>query len=279
VSLKLVTIDMDETLLRNDKSYDNKRFDKIVSSLDKLGVIVCIASGNSVKEIKGYLSNGSLEIIYLAGDNGNDIELANNHISTNYIETNILKQVSELVDQDDDLQMIVNSPLNAYTKYIYEKDKDFISRFYDEIHIINSYEEIRDNEQPVKCAILSAKTLEKNKIIVKEINNEIEGVASVTAGEGWFDVYNDEGGKGAAVKWLQEEKNISSNQSIAFGDSLNDSGMMERSEFSVAMKNADKELKDICDYVIGSNEEQAVLDILEKFIKTGNMNFIEKYRN
>jgi len=270
---------MDETLLRNDKSYDNKRFDKIVSSLDKLGVIVCIASGNSVKEIKGYLSNGSLEIIYLAGDNGNDIELANNHISTNYIETNILKQVSELVDQDDDLQMIVNSPLNAYTKYIYEKDKDFISRFYDEIHIINSYEEIRDNEQPVKCAILSAKTLEKNKIIVKEINNEIEGVASVTAGEGWFDVYNDEGGKGAAVKWLQEEKNISSNQSIAFGDSLNDSGMMERSEFSVAMKNADKELKDICDYVIGSNEEQAVLDILEKFIKTGNMNFIEKYRN
>lgn len=237
-----------------------------------------IASGNDVRKIKSYLSDEMLETIYLAGDNGNDIELAGEHIHTNYIDIKALEEVYALVDSDDDLQMIFNSPNNAYSKYIYEKDREFISLFYEEINMIDSLDEIPEGEQPIKGAILSSKELKDTKKVVAKINNDIDGLASVTTGEGWFDVYNSEGGKGSAIDWLQGVKGTKPAETIAFGDSLNDSSMMEYADYSVAMSNADEDLKDICDYEIGNNEDQAVLDILEKFIETGNMDFMTEYK-
>lgn len=278
MTLKLVAIDMDETLLRKDKSYESERFEKIVKTLTERDVSVMIASGNDVRKIKSYLSDEILETIYLAGDNGNDIELAGEHIHTNYIDIKALEEVYALVDSDDDLQMIFNSPNNAYSKYIYEKDREFISLFYEEINMIDSLDEIPEGEQPIKGAILSSKELKDTKKVVAKINNDIDGLASVTTGEGWFDVYNSEGGKGSAIDWLQGVKGTKPAETIAFGDSLNDSSMMEYADYSVAMSNADEDLKDICDYEIGNNEDQAVLDILEKFIETGNMDFMTEYK-
>lgn len=278
MTLKLVAIDMDETLLRKDKSFESERFEKIVHTLTDQGVDVMIASGNDVRKIKSYLSDEMLELIYLAGDNGNDIELAGEHIHTNYIEITALEEVYDLVDSDDDLQMIFNSPNQAYSKYIYEKDREFIAMFYEDITMLETLDDLPEGEQPIKGAILSAKALEDTKKIVAKINDEIEGLASVTTGEGWFDVYHSEGGKGSAMDWLQGEKDISKDETIAFGDSLNDSSMMAYAKYSVAMSNADQDLKDICDYEIGNNEDQAVLDILEQYIETGNMDFMTDYQ-
>jgi hypothetical protein len=278
MTLKLVGIDMDETLLRKDKSYEQERFDEVVNALVDQGVTVVIASVNDVNKIKSYLSDNTLSKIYLAGDNGNDVEYAGEHIHTNFIDFEALEKVSDLVDSDDDLQMVVNSPENAYSKYIYEKDKDFIDLFYEEINIIDSYADMPEGEYPIKGAILSSKELEETKEVVKKINHTIEGLASVTTGEGWFDVYNSEGGKGAAIEWLQGVKGVTPEETIAFGDSLNDGGMMDFADYSVAMSNADEDLKAICNYEIGSNEDQAVIDILEKFVETGNMDFMEDYK-
>lgn len=53
---------------------------------------------------------------------------------------------------------------------------------------------------------------------------------------------------------------------------------MEFAKYSVTMKNADDEFKEYCHYEIGSNEDQAVINILEKFVETGNAEFMENYK-
>lgn len=278
MSLKLVAIDLDSTLLREDKSYDVERFDQIVETLINQGVTFVIASGNDNTKIKSYISNKTLKKVYVAGNNGNDVEQAGKHIHTNTFSREALKQVSAIVDADDDLQLVVNTQNQTFSKYIYEEDQKHVSIYYDEITFLDSYEELPENEEPVKGAILSSKTLQDTKVVLETIENEIDGITSVTSGDGWLDTYSVEGGKGSAVQWLQKEKDILVDETIAFGDSLNDGSMMEFSKYSVAMENADKDLKKICAYEIGHHEDQAVLDVLEQYIVTGNMEFMENYK-
>lgn len=278
MSIKLVAIDLDNTLLRNDKSYDKERFTQVVETLVEQGVTLVIASGNDVGKIKSYMPKEILDRIYLAGDNGNDIEFNGEHIHTNHFSLEALHEIANIVDADDELQMVVNTQYHTYSKYIYEKDKEHVGVYYDHIHILDSYADLPKGELPVKCAILSSKSLEETKEVLRQIEEEIKGLTSVTSGDGWLDAYSEDGGKGSAVSWLQEKYNISVDETIAFGDSLNDSSMMEFAKYSVTMKNADDEFKEYCHYEIGSNEDQAVINILEKFVETGNAEFMENYK-
>lgn len=130
MSLKLVAIDLDSTLLRADKSYDTERFDYAVKELMKQGVAFVIASGNENPTIKGYLSKNTIDEVYIAGSNGNDVEKAGKHIHANYFDRAALFQLDDFIDEDDDLQMILTTYEKSYSKYVYEKDKEYIRIYY-----------------------------------------------------------------------------------------------------------------------------------------------------
>lgn len=278
LSLKLVAIDLDATLLRDDKSYDMDRFDHVVTELMKQGVTFMIASGNDNDKIKSYLSESTLNKVYIAGCNGNDVEQAGKHIHTNYFSRDALSQISHIVDADDDYQLLLNTPKGTYSKYIYEKDQDYISIYYKHINMIKSYSELPEGEEPIKAAILSAKSLSETKKLIDTIINEVEGVTAVTSGGGWLDAYHEDGGKGSAVEWLQKTKGITPAETIAFGDSLNDSSMMPFAEYSCTMQNGDDEFKTFCNYEIGTNEDQAVIATLEAYMDSGNLDFMDQFK-
>ena len=53
---------------------------------------------------------------------------------------------------------------------------------------------------------------------------------------------------------------------IAFGDGQNDASMVKYAGLGVAMANAVDELKEISQYITGSNDEDGIADALYKFI-------------
>lgn len=71
--------------------------------------------------------------------------------------------------------------------------------------------------------------------------------------------------KGAGLRFLCEHLHIPIESAMVCGDSENDKDIMEAAGFAVAMGNADQEIKDIADYVTGSNEEDGVGLAIEKF--------------
>ena len=52
---------------------------------------------------------------------------------------------------------------------------------------------------------------------------------------------------------------------MCVGDGLNDVTMIEYAGLGVAMKNANKALFPVADYVTDSNDENGVLKVIEKF--------------
>ena len=71
---------------------------------------------------------------------------------------------------------------------------------------------------------------------------------------------------GTGLDHLCEYFNIRADNVMAIGNSPNDRGMLERAGFSVAVGNAEAEIKSLADYVTASNNDDGVAAVIEKFV-------------
>ena len=162
-------------------------------------------------------------------------------------------------------------------RYIYKKADatvNYASCAYD---ILPSYG-VKREDIFVRYNTSDTDTLFEHKLMVQIINELFPELQAVTSGELWIDIYHKDGGKGSAIQYLQHKYGISSEESMAFGDSLNDETMLKAVEYSIAMGNADPDLVAFCQYQIGTNEEQAVLDVLEQLTSETNLAFMQQYK-
>jgi hydroxymethylpyrimidine pyrophosphatase-like HAD family hydrolase len=72
--------------------------------------------------------------------------------------------------------------------------------------------------------------------------------------------------KGAALKTLLKELGVAPQNVLAMGDGENDIEMLQLAGIGVAVGNADQRLKDIADHVVGTNDEDAVAQVIERFV-------------
>ena len=77
--------------------------------------------------------------------------------------------------------------------------------------------------------------------------------------------------KGNALLALADILQIPHDQTMACGDHLNDAAMLKKAGFSVAMGNAVPEIKDLCDFVTKTNEEDGVAYVIEKILEGWEM--------
>jgi hydroxymethylpyrimidine pyrophosphatase-like HAD family hydrolase len=83
----------------------------------------------------------------------------------------------------------------------------------------------------------------------------------------WLDVMNAEASKGAALKHLQETLGFTFEQTMVFGDYLNDLEMLKEAYHSYAMDNAHPKIKEIARFSAPSNREQGVLTVLKAYLE------------
>lgn len=72
--------------------------------------------------------------------------------------------------------------------------------------------------------------------------------------------------KADALRTVCKELNITMDEVMAIGDSLNDLTMVEQAGIGVAMGNAQEKLKEVADYITYTNDEDGIAKVIEKFI-------------
>jgi HAD superfamily hydrolase (TIGR01484 family) len=98
---------------------------------------------------------------------------------------------------------------------------------------------------------------------VKHLENELQVIVS---GEHWLDISHSNANKGYALNILQNDLNISKEETMVFGDYNNDLKMIELADFSYAMENAHPNVKKAANYATSSNDDYGVERILEKLV-------------
>lgn len=279
MAIKLIVTDMDETFLRADKTYDKEKADFVFRKLVEKNIVFAIASGNFAPLLESYFSKEILEEIYLAGDDGNIVKNIEGILRTRPLEREDAKAIFDFINKKEGYypiysvgdQAYVHGPLNP-------EAKKQAALYYGDYILIDKFSDIPEDKAIVKVEMYCEHPLEEIKEVMNEIVRSFPGVASVTSGEEWLDVYHKDGGKGEAVKFLQERYSISEEETMCFGDSLNDLSMMQAAKYSMAMENADPELKNSCTYEIGKSADQSVLNVLEELILNNTEDFLEKYK-
>jgi hydroxymethylpyrimidine pyrophosphatase-like HAD family hydrolase len=70
--------------------------------------------------------------------------------------------------------------------------------------------------------------------------------------------------KGFAIKKIQKLKNITYDETMVFGDMMNDYEMMQAGYYSYAMGNAVPEIKQVSRFITDTNDGLGVLKALQK---------------
>ncbi|MBR3614817.1 MAG: Cof-type HAD-IIB family hydrolase [Clostridia bacterium] len=263
---KIVFLDLDDTLLDNEKNISQENKDAIKYVQEK-GGLVCIASGRSIEATKKYckMAMASRYIIYSNGAGIFDCE-ANEKLFSADIEKELCVQLYNYGIKSN-LGIRIDTPYGRYIsneKYALNLDIVFNPEEGEKIIAENdilqisflSVEEEKRNQAIEFFNSQIPKTLKIENIFKTGYENEFFAINLV----------NSNVSKGNAINGLCKFLKINIEEVIAIGDGLNDISMIKTAGLGVAMKNATEEVKKVADEITSTNMGNGVAKILrEKF--------------
>jgi len=259
--IKMIAIDLDGTLLDDDKQYDKKRFDQLAEKLKADNVHLAIATGNQYVKAIEFFDELKEELIFIT-DNGSTIHLGDElHYSKTLGALEYQFFISKLPDSLLD-KMVISTHGSAIISAgdHPEAFMEAAKKHYPNIHRENNMKEI-----DVPIIKVTLKFDEDEAVDVEEIESILPDAWRLTqSGFGFYDIVSRSTSKLTAVQQLQELYDIKTDEIAAFGDSDNDYELLAAVPNSYAMADSTEKVKEATEYTIGSNNEDAVINTLEK---------------
>lgn len=130
---------------------------------------------------------------------------------------------------------------------------------------VNGMEDIRG--QNLTFGSIVAITFDQDKLTAgREYFENYQGLSMTVAGNNIFEMIHTSVSKGNALEDLTRYLNIPMAQVMAIGDNYNDISMLERVGISVAIGNAEEDVKKICKYISLSNDLNGVAYIINQML-------------
>lgn len=264
---KLIALDMDGTLLTSDKIITENTKNAIKAAENK-GIKIVLASGRPLKGLTRYLEE--LDLF-----SGNDYVLSYNgglvqNTRTEQIVSKIslrgadLKRIYE-VSKKANINIhafsakngLITPKVSKYTQY--EADMNGIDV------TIKDFNTVDDNEDIIKIMMVDEADILDPAI--EKLPKELYEKYSIFKSAPFFlEFTNKEVDKGLGLKKLGEHLGIRQEEIIACGDAGNDLSMVKYAGLGVAMGNAIEEVKNAANFITASNDEDGIVNVIEKFI-------------
>lgn len=261
-NIKLIVTDMDGTFL-NTNYETSPEFPAIYKELSKRNILFVPASGRQYQSITPFFEP-ILDEIAIIAENGGYVTIKGEEIFVDELKEKYIKEIVLAVREIPESTSVLSAKNGAYFETNNAHFKDFLDKYY----VLNQKrEDLTDNinDKVVKIAIHNPLGTEKNVYpIIKEF--EKYDLDVVVSGPNWLDVMNRNMNKGKALSELQKKLKITPEETMAFGDYMNDIEMLKLAKYSFAMANAHSSVKEVTNYEAPSNKEFGVITVLKKFL-------------
>ena len=250
-SIKMVAIDLDGTLLHDDKTVSEYTI-SILKKCMKKGIKIVYATGRGssaqkfipIELFDGFVRMGGA--VAYAGDK----LVYNKCVSTVKIQ-NFLNIINKA-----EIRIAVELNHKQYSNFKVDEVWNWLT--YYEICDFN----VLDIEAEKMYAL--PRTQDEMELLK---NNLPKGLRIVPARDDNFTmIMHEEAIKSKAVFAIADFWKINANEIVAFGDDLIDIEVLENCGYGIAMGNALKEVKEIAKYICETNENDGVAKWLEKNI-------------
>ena len=266
MNYKMIVLDMDDTLLRDDHTVSEPTKQALMAA-QELGVKVVLASGRPT---------------YAMHDIAKQLKLA--HYGSYILSFNGAKIINAKTNEE--LFESTLSPQTAHHLYDLSKRENVGIQTYIGDSIItetpNPYSDIEEDitglplnivddfKKSVTAPVVEVLMLENGEKLVhveKKLQEELRGELSVMRSKPYFLEFTEYGvTKGTSLKQLIHKLGITKDQVIAVGDSYNDLAMIQFAGLGVAMGNAPDDIKQAADHVTDTNMNDGVARVVEEFL-------------
>lgn len=264
---KIIALDMDGTLLDDDKKITEENKKALMRAKDK-GVKVVLSSGRPKDGLIKYLDE--LELIqddeYVLSYNGCLVQEAKSGkilhevgikgTDLHYMYT-LSREFNVNIHAFSEKYGLITPKMSKYTEV--EASLNGI-----EPTIIDFFD-IPDDENIIKIMLVDeAEILDE---AISRLPQEAYDKYNIVKSTPYFlEIINKNGNKGEGLKALAEHLGVKREEVMAFGDASNDREMIEYAGLGVAMENAMEEIKEVADYITCNNNEDGVAKVINKFI-------------
>ena len=254
--IRLIATDLDGTLLNSRKEVPAE-FEEWVCAHS--GIKTVIASGRQYYNIRKLFPKAADRMIYLAENGGMVVENGEVIYACTIREEDVLDCIERFQEKEGHV-VIVCGEKSAYMCHAGEDAERNAHMYYENLKFVEDLRGCVQEDHMIKIAVFfgdyDADTYYRGMIKVHDRLNV------VLSGDCWIDIANKEVCKGAALQFLQERYAISKDESMAFGDYLNDESLLLQCKESYVMNNGHPLLKEKARYIAPSNDEDGVMKVL-----------------
>lgn len=262
---KLIAIDLDGTLLNDDKKIPLKNINMIEKLIDK-GYEVVIATGRRYWSAKDLIKVINKDMTILA-NNGNIVRNSENDevLNAKYMDLEDFRNIMEEGKQRN-LYPIIH--VDAYEQgydiliELENENKNYFSFSKDEKRLkqINNYLEIIDYN--ILAVVYAGFKSELNSFHI-DINKKYPNIynthvmENITVAEALLEIMNPFGTKWHSLSEYASSKGIKSEEIITIGDDNNDIGMIQNAGLGIAMKNASLSVKAVANIITKKDNNES----------------------
>lgn len=273
---------MDGTLLNSKQEVSEKNLEAIQKALNS-GVEVVIATGRSYEEAISVLQESGLQLPIICA-NGAEIRTKEGEVvKAHPLDHKIAKEAANVlnqegvyyeiytsegtytVDYDKGVEIIIDIFTTANPELSRELVEEEAQHRYEKglVHIVDSYEPILNGEKTIYKLLV----FHKDHSFLDEVEQklkQIDHLEVTSSAFGNLELMNTQAQKGIALAEFVEEKGIALQDTMAVGDNYNDLSMFRVVGRSVAMGNANEDIKEQCTHVTLRNDESGVGEAILK---------------
>jgi len=253
---KLLLFDLDDTLLRSDKTISDRTKLSLKKCKDK-GYLIGISTSRSEHNCIPFLKDISPDILISSG--GALIKKDNEYIYKAIFDKEKTNQLITTAREicGSDIEITIDT-INAHY-WNYKIDPNKKDNSWGDC-IWSDFNDFSDEALKICFEIFDEE--KANKLM-----NIFDDCDSLKFSQGYWYKFTVKGvTKQSALDIICESCDISVNDIIAFGDDLADIGMLKSCGIGVAVANALDEVKEVADIIIASNDEDGIADYLDNVI-------------
>jgi len=272
--LRLAAIDMDGTLLDDDKNFP-PGMDGLIALMDERGVTFAPASGRQVWTlIDMFPSRPGMTVI---GENGGIVMRDGVEVSCSPLDAPTLREAVRLVREATTGEGAIDGGLVMCGKkfaYVERLDDEYVAgvvpyyhrtqRVEDQMAVIDAIESGESDDAIVKLAVYTPGPVAP--LAEATLAHFARTHQYAISGANWADLQIRGVDKGSAVRDLQRFLGVTREQTAVFGDAGNDLSMMSEGELSFAMANASADVVAAARFVAPSNNEAGVAQVLRSLL-------------
>lgn len=266
----LICCDIDGTLMPSNQIIPQRTIDYI-RHLQRQGHLFFVATGRMYLSAKKTAQSISQETGVIAS-NGGIYSLKDNMVKHPF-DRKALKTVYEQSIENNLPLFIFTSHTIYYTLFLpdyfhNDTDKGRIDSGDQERYIkLNNLEDFLSHQDEYISAII----IEENHLNkLNEFKQKLSTIPQLSISSSFYnniEIMPKGISKAIAIKEIQKYYQIPQERTITFGDGCNDIDMFKVSKYSVAMKNAQNEVKEIAAYQTSSNNDEGVYEFLKHLFK------------